>query len=492
MSNRLTEQLVAQLPADVVRPRYDRSQLKPGIVHLGVGAFHRAHQAWYTEQVLNREGGDWGIIGVSLRSAGVRDQLQPQQGLYTVVERDGDQRRCQVIGAISRVLVAPENPQQLIEQLSHPDIRVITLTVTEKGYCYDHATQALNSDDPDVQRDIASFPQSPTTAIAYLVASLALRAERGDPGVTLLSCDNLPHNGHILRKVVLDLASKVDPALPGWIETNVTFPCSMVDRIVPATSNADLEKLQQGSGVRDEAAVFTEPFSQWVVEDDFIRGAPDWQAVGAQFTNDVTPFETMKLRLLNGSHSLIAYLGYLMGYEYVHEVMADQQLSDLVRLYMDRQVQSTLTIPAGFDIDDYKTQLCQRFANSALNHRTYQIAQDGSQKIPQRWLASVRELEQQGERTDILSLAVAGWIRFLQGRRESGELFVVDDPLAERLQLAAAEEEPCRAVMGVVAVFGEMLTENPVFVQAVNDSYQQFSQAGISAAVGSVINAVRV
>ena len=488
MSARLSEQRLARLPEEVARPQYDRRDIDSGIVHLGVGAFHRAHQAWYTEQVLNREGGDWGIIGVSLRSAAVRDQLQPQDGLYTVVEREGEQRRCQVIGAINKVLVAPEDPQVLIEQLSHPDIKLVTLTITEKGYCYDAASGGLNAEHPDIQRDIAQFPSAPTTAIGYLVAALARRARLGGPGVTLLSCDNLSHNGHVLRKVVLDFVAKVDPGLNSWIADNVTFPCSMVDRIVPATTEEDLDALRQTLGVRDEAAVFTEPFSQWVVEDNFVRGAPDWRTAGVLFTTDVTPFETMKLRLLNGSHSLIAYLGFLAGYEYVHEVMADETFGRLVRLYMDHQAQPTLDIPAGFDIDEYKEQLCRRFANSALNHRTYQIAQDGSQKIPQRWLASVRVLQAKGMPTAILALAVAGWIRYLQGCRDDGERFEVDDPMNETLRAAAAQDDPCAGVMAITPVFGDMASTCEPFVLAVTDCYRRMTSAGIHNAMVSVLD----
>lgn len=487
MSVRLSNESLGGLSDHIVKPQYRRDAIKSGIVHLGVGAFHRAHQAWYTEQVLNREPGDWGIVGVSLRRPEARDQLQPQDGLYTVVERDGEQLRCQVVGAIKQVLVAPEDPQALIKQLAQAEIKLITLTITEKGYCYDAASGGLKLDHPDVQRDIEQFPENPTTAIGFLVASLAQRAASGRPGVTLLSCDNLSHNGRILQKVVLDFAARVDPSLPAWIKVNVSFPCSMVDRIVPATTVADLSTLQQILGVRDEAAVFTEPFSQWVVEDNFIRGAPDWQRVGVLFTDDVTPFETMKLRLLNGSHSLIAYLGFLAGYDYVHEVMADKDLERLVRLYMDAQAQPTLKIPQGFNIEEYKAQLCQRFANSALNHRTYQIAQDGSQKIPQRWLASVRTLANKGQSTMILALAVAGWIHYLEGRRDNGEAFDVDDPLAKSLRLAVQDKKPCQAVMEISSIFGDMLFTQEHFVAAVSQCYQQIKSQGVKATVQQVL-----
>ncbi len=488
MSTRLSNQSLGQLSNAIIRPQYQRDTIKAGIVHLGVGAFHRAHQAWYTEQALNRKVGDWGIVGVSLRRPEVRDQLQPQDGWYTVVERDGDQHRYQLVGAIKQMLVAPEDPQALIGQLAQAEIKLITLTITEKGYLYDAASGGLKQDHPDVLRDIEQFPESPVTAIAYLVSALALRAQNDLPGVTLLSCDNLSHNGKILRKVVLDFAARVDASLPAWIKTNVSFPCSMVDRIVPATTAADLTALEQSLGVKDEAAVFTEPFSQWVVEDNFVRGAPDWQGVGVLFTDDVTPFETMKLRLLNGSHSLIAYLGFLAGYDYVHEVMADKGLVRLVRLYMDTQAQPTMNIPEGFNIEGYKDQLCQRFANSALNHRTYQIAQDGSQKIPQRWLASVRALAGKNHSTEILALAVAGWIRYLEGRRDNGEEFELDDPLAKTLRIAIADKNPCRAVMEINSIFGDMLFTQEHFSASVSQYFQQLKSQGVAATVQQVLD----
>ncbi len=492
MSARLSETELAQLPAGVSVPRYNRHDTGAGIVHLGVGAFHRAHQAWYTQQVLDEQGGHWGIIGASLRSPDVRDRLAPQDGLYTLVERDGTRETCRVIGALKEILVAPEDPEALLDRLAHPDVRVVSLTITEKGYFYDSGTGALRREDPDILEDLERFPHAPVTAIGYLAAGLARRRDADAGGVTLLSCDNLPHNGRVLRQVLTDFVKQADTSLLPWIERNVTFPCSMVDRIVPATTGADLERLESMLGVRDEAAVFTEPFCQWVIEDHFARGAPEWQNVGVLLTDDVSPFETMKLRLLNGSHSLIAYLGYLAGYDFVHQVMADPELSRLVRLYMDRQAQPTLEVPAGFDVDAYKEALCQRFANAALNHRTYQIAQDGSQKIPQRWLAVVRDLLALGRPAPVLALAVAGWIRYQEGRRDNGETFRVDDPLADslsdRLQQAerAGTDKPA-AVLAENAVFGDLAATHPDFASAVGDYYQRLIADGVANTVARVL-----
>jgi fructuronate reductase len=488
MTARLTEALLQQLPAAVEIPRYDRAATGVGIVHLGVGAFHRAHQAWYTERALNLHGGDWAIIGASLRSAGVREQLNPQDGLYTLVERDGDQQRYQLIGAIKTVLVSPENPADLVAWLSSPVTKVVTLTITEKGYFYSAASGGLLVDHGDIQKDLQAFPENQATAIGLLAAGLASRRENGAGGITLLSCDNLSHNGRVLAKVIGDFVALVDPSLLPWIQDNVTFPCSMVDRIVPATTENNLAELEKTLGYRDEAAVFTEPFNQWVIENKFARGAPDWQAAGALYVDDVTPFETMKLRLLNGSHSLIAYLGFLAGYDFVHQVMADEKFAHLVRLFMDTQGQPTLDIPQGFDIEQYKDNLCQRFANAALNHKTYQIAQDGSQKIPQRWIAPLRQLLAQEKVTDIFALALAGWLRYLEGCRDNGEVYKVDDPLYESTLKASVEAGASVAeLLKIQAVFGDLAAENPGFVQQVEECYRRIASAGVAATVATLV-----
>lgn len=488
MNVRLSEDNLARLPPAVATPRYCRGLTGAGIVHLGAGAFHRAHQAWYTDLALARAGGHWGIVAASLRSPDVRNRLMPQDGLYTLVERDGNHRRQRVIGAIKTVLVAPENPRTLVEWLSDPDIRVITLTITEKGYCHDASSGRLRLDHPDIRRDLERFPEMPVTAVGYLAAGLARRRQLNRDGVTLLSCDNLPHNGRVLKTVVTDFVAEADPSLLPWIEKHVTFPCSMVDRIVPATTEEDLAGLESVLGCRDEAAVFTEPFNQWVVENNFARGAPLWQNVGALLVADVAPFETMKLRLLNGSHSLIAYLGYLAGYEYVHQVMANGHFRRLVRAYMDDQAQPSLTVPDGFDIDGYKENLCRRFANASLNHRAFQIAQDGSQKIPQRWLAAVRVLEDGGQSTNLIALAVAGWIHYLGGRRDNGDTFEVDDPLVDELRAATAAGTNPAGIFTVEAVFGDLARSCPAFVRRVEVLYRRLVSWGVAKTVIEVVD----
>lgn len=486
--SRLNAKALGQLPDAVVTPQYDRQAIKNGIVHLGVGAFHRGHQAWYTEQVLNNQGGDWGITGVSLRSATVQQQLQPQDGFYTLVEKQGDEQRLQVIGAIKDVIVAPENPGALLSLLSDETTQVVTLTITEKGYCYDFAADTLDANHPDILHDLEHFPFQPRTAVAYLVAALRTRRKKKLP-LTVLSCDNLPANGRILEKVVLAFAEKIDTTLAQWIKTSVAFPCSMVDRIVPATTPEDIASVRETLGVDDQATVATEPFAQWVIENNFKTPVPAWDKVGALFVEDVEPFEDMKLRLLNGSHSIIAYLGYLAGYDYVHQVVADKDFARFIRDYMDKIATPTLHMPEGFDLAAYKDQLLVRFANASLNHKTSQIAQDGSQKIPQRWLMSLRENIAAERDVSILALALAGWIRYLQGQRDNGETYSIIDPAADQLAAmtlrSSGSAQLVADVLAVESIFAGLDKEFPDLVAQVIYWHKQLITEGCQSVLAS-------
>ncbi len=465
--NRLTTDTLPTLQSGVELPQYCREDTHCAIVHLGVGAFHRGHQAWYTEQVMNQFGGNWGIVGASLRSSQVQQQLTPQDGLYSLVVRDSDQQSVQVIGALQKVIVAPQEPQALLAQLSSEATQLVTLTITEKGYCYDFSAQDLDFNHADIVSDLASYPEQVVSAVGFLVAALDQRCQQQRP-LTIISCDNLPANGKLLKQVVLSFAERVNSSLVEWIEEFVSFPCSMVDRIVPATTELDVKALQKTLNLDDQAAVFTEPFSQWVIENNFKTQVPAWDKVGALFVDDVIPFEEMKLRLLNGSHSIIAYLGDLAGYDYVHEVMADSRFTHLIRRYMDDVAGVTLKIPDSFDLSAYKDLLLKRFSNSSLNHKTSQIAQDGSQKIPQRWLSVARENFQHGRDSRLLALAIAGWIKYLQGRRDSGENYAVVDPLSEtfsELTTRLSDSETLvTAVLNVESVFSGIAQEIPEMV----------------------------
>lgn len=485
--NRLNKNVIADLPQDIILPSYDRASLKPGIVHLGIGAFHRAHQAFYTEAVLNKFGGNWGIIGSSLRSASVRDQLVPQDCLYTLVERSGDGEKLQLIGAVLDTLVGPENPAALVAQMVDTNIKIVSLTITEKGYCHDPATGNLNLAHPDIIHDFEHL-DSPISAIGYLVAALKHRFDNQQKAFTLLSCDNLPNNGEVLEKVVTQFAAKISPEFSAWIKANATFPCTMIDRIVPATTDEDRRDIEARLGLRDEGMVVCEPFTQWVVEDKFADGRPEWDKVGVLLVEDVRVFEKIKLRLLNGIHSIMAYSGYLSGFQYISEVMEQPAFVNLVKTYMAREAGETVVAPAGFDIEAYKQQLCDRFSNKALKHRTWQIAMDGTQKLPQRLLETLREQLAGNGHIDILCLGIAAWIRYVSGVDEQGAAIEVSDPLAKELRAAcdANQGNPAGMVKAIVAiqkVFGADLLGEARFVDTTTQWLERFYAKGVLASI---------
>ena len=470
---RLSPERLAALPSSVGIPRYDRSAVHVGIVHLGIGAFHRAHQAVYTDDVLAAGHVGWGICGVSLRSPATREALNPQSDLYTVVDRDADGDRLRIIGAIREIMVGPEDPRMVAARMAAPSVRIVSLTVTEKGYCHDPATGCLNEDDPGIVEDL-THPDRPMTAIGLICAALDRRRHQGLPAFTVLSCDNLPANGDTVAGLVHRFAELRDPALARWIADHVTFPDTMVDRIVPATTDGDRAAVADQLGVVAAWPVVAEPFSQWVIEDRFVDGRPAWETAGAELVADVTPYETMKLRLLNGSHSALAYLGYLAGYEAIADTMADPAFASLARRLMDDEVTPTLDVPQNVDLKAYKAALIDRFSNPALQHRTWQIAMDGSQKLPQRLLNTVRDLHQSDASFGVLALAVAAWMAYVTGIDERGRPIDVRDPLATKLrQLAdAAGRDPVQlsaALLSVGEVFGDDLPAVPAFRSAVSE-----------------------
>ncbi|UHD44894.1 mannitol dehydrogenase family protein [Aureimonas altamirensis] len=480
MTERLSDASLAALEPRIARPSYDRGSLRHGIVHLGVGAFHRAHQAVYTEIVLN--GGDtaWGIVGVSLRSPDTRDALAPQDGLYTVAVRDATGESLQVVGAISSLLVAPESPDAVLDALSAPDTRIVSLTVTEKGYCHKPATGELDEANADIVHDLAA-PATPKSAIGYLVEAIARRRAAGLAPFTVLSCDNLPSNGETVRRVVMRFAEIRDPELAAYIGGAVTFPSTMVDRIVPATTDADRQTVADALGLVDAWPIATEPFSQWVVEDRFASGRPTWEDAGVTFVDDVEPFELMKLRLLNGSHSTLAYLGYLAGHETVHATMMAPGFDALVLGLMEEEAIPTLPPIAGFDMRAYGGDLRDRFRNPALKHRTWQIAMDGSQKIPQRLLNTIRACRKAGLGHERLSLGVAAWMRYVMGTDEQGRPIDVRDPLAERIKAGLAgkssAQDVAEALFGL-GIFGDDLPADRGFVESLTAQLERLMRDG--------------
>ena len=419
------------LPASVQAPGYDRGAQAAGIVHIGIGAFHRAHQAVYTDAAIAAGERDWGIIGVSLRSPDVAAQLNPQDGLYTVSSRSAAGTELRVIGAVRHVLVAAQDRQAVIDAIAAPTTHIVSFTVTEKGYL----RRADGSLDLNAARRASSLYR-------FVGAALAAREAAGLPGLTLLSCDNLAGNGAALKALTQEYLAAEHPDLIDWFERNCTCPATMIDRIVPATTDADRAAVEAALGARDEGAVVTEGFSQWVIEDDFAGPRPRWDAVGAELVADVAPYETAKLRMLNGAHSALAYIGLGRGHDFVHQAIADPAIRPVIERLMREEAAPTIDAAPRQNLAAYADALLDRFANPALDHRLIQIAMDGSQKIPQRWLETLAWHQRRGQRCPSLEAAIAAWIGFLRSDHR------IDDPLADKLRAAAAGPDAMERLFG--------------------------------------------
>jgi fructuronate reductase len=418
---RLSAATIDGLPAHVARPDYDRLGQRIGIVHLGIGAFMRAHQAVFTDRAMAAGDRDWGIVGASLRSPAVRDMLTAQDGLFTVTENGADGARTRLIGSVRDVVVASAANNALHRALVSPDTAIVTVTVTEKGY-HRRADGSL---------DLAVVERADGTLYHHLARAFAGRRDAGIGGLSLVSCDNLADNGGVLAASLGAWLDHVDPSLGSWFARECTCPSTMVDRIVPAVTPADLDAVEAALGVRDEAAVLTEPFAQWVIEDDFAARRPRWDAVGAQIVADVAPYETAKLRMLNGAHSALAYLGLQAGLSYVHEAIGDPVIGASVERLMREEAAASLDPAPGQDLTAYADALLARFTNPTLRHALRQIASDGSQKIPQRWLASLEANRARGRTCPETLSALAAWMLHVRG--DGGP---VDDPRATELAAA--------------------------------------------------------
>ncbi|EFF0833987.1 fructuronate reductase [Escherichia albertii] len=476
----------------VARPSWDHSRLESRIVHLGCGAFHRAHQALYTHHLLESTDSDWGICEVNLMPGNDRvliENLKKQQLLYTVAEKGAESTELKIIGSMKEAL-HPEidGCEGILNAMARPQTAIVSLTVTEKGYCADAASGQLDFNNPLIKHDLEN-PTTPKSAIGYIVEALRLRREKGLKAFTVMSCDNVRENGHVAKVAVLGLAQARDPQLAAWIEENVTFPCTMVDRIVPAATPETLQEIADQLGVYDPCAIACEPFRQWVIEDNFVNGRPDWDKVGAQFVADVVPFEMMKLRMLNGSHSFLAYLGYLGGYETIADTMTNEDYRKAAFALMMQEQAPTLSMPEGTDLNAYATLLIERFSNPSLRHRTWQIAMDGSQKLPQRLLDPVRLHLKNGGSWRHLALGVAGWMRYTQGVDEQGNAIDVVDPMLAEFQKINAQyqgAECVKALLGLSGIFADDLPQNADFVGAVTTAYQQLCECGARASVAAL------
>ena len=463
---RLHPETLGDVDSSVSTPRYDYQQVQAGIVHLGLGAFHRAHQAVYTEAAMEKNGGNWGIIGVSLRSTTVFEQLAPQGYLYSVVSEDAQGQASQIIGAIREVLVAPRDPGRVAAAIANPDIALVTLTVTEKGYCLASDGCSLNREDQQIAHDLAN-PLQPASAVGILALGLQQRLAQGGAPLTVLSCDNLISNSKVLKGVLSDYLQSSFPEVLPWLENNTSFPCSMVDRIVPASTPRQKQNHALALGVVDEGAVFTEPFSQWVIEDRFCAGRPAWEAVGAQLVEDVIPYEGIKLRLLNATHSAIAYCGLVAGLKTVDQVMTDKDISAFVKELMAVDLIPTLHIPETFDIYAYSDQLLTRLANPALNHRCSQIAMDGCEKISQRWLPTFQAAPNAG----FLCKALSTWCYFILHTEQK-----IDDPKSDALYALRASPQSNESRLPALLSHARMTTNNmPDFAKLCSTVVKQMS-----------------
>ncbi|WP_128255556.1 mannitol dehydrogenase family protein [Falsirhodobacter deserti] len=429
---RLSAQVV--LPK-AMRPAYDPEAHGIGIVHLGLGAFHKAHQAAYTDAALAATGGDWRIAGVSLRSRDAVDALCPQDCRFTLVERGEGGTNARVIASIARALSCADGTGAILDAMVSPDCRIVTLTVTEKAYGLDRAGGGCDPAHPAVAADLAD-PEHPRGVLGLLVRALARRFAAGVAPFTVLCCDNLPSNGHLLRDAVVDFAARVDPQLARRIAADVAFPSSMVDRITPAATPATLAEAARLTGCEDRAAVETEAFHQWVIEDNFPLGRPSWDVAGALFVHDVTPYEELKLRMLNGTHSMLAYSGFHAGLRFVRDVMADPDLTILVRRHL-KAAAATLG-PLDIDVDAYADDLVKRFANPAIAHETFQIAMDGTEKLPQRIFKPAQMALSEGRNLRPFAFATAAWMRHATGASHDTPAYDLRDPRAEEIGQALA------------------------------------------------------
>lgn len=487
----LSNASLRQLPPNVRVPAYDRRALRPGIVHIGVGGFHRAHQAVYLDDLLHRNGAGaeaFGICGVGLMPGDARmgDVLRAQDYLYTVVTRSaaGDEPR--VIASIIDFLHAPANPEAVIARMASPETRIVSLTVTEGGYCENKATGELDTSNPTIIHDLA-HPDQPRGTYGYLAAALRRRQQRGEQPFTVQSCDNLLNNGNVCRRMLLAFLERQNPPLATWVAEHGAFPNSMVDRITPATTDGHSALVRETFGIDDGWPVVAEPFRQWVIEDHFTQGRPAWDAVGAQFVDSVEPYEKMKIRLLNGGHQVMCYIGMLLGYRHAPEAMADADVATLIQRFMDEEVTPLLPAVPGIDLQDYKRTLRERFANPAINDQLARIGTDGSARIVEFVLTTISEQLQRGGPIRAGAFTVAAWIKFLAGKDDEGKELPYIDPLGEALRDRARHGgADASAILSMRELFGE-LGNTPRFVNEVNAALRGLYQDGARVTLARVV-----
>ncbi|MEQ1943142.1 mannitol dehydrogenase family protein [Mesorhizobium sp. VNQ89] len=485
---RLADGTLPSLAKGVRQPSYDRSRTRIGFAHIGVGAFHRGHQAEYTEDALEAGADDRAEIGINLRPPSIEDQLSPQDGLYTRLLVGGDRTEARVIGSIRKVLDAARGHAEAIAALSHPGIDVITMTVTEKGYCHVPATGALDWQRPEIKADLQQATGRQSLP-GFLTEMLARRMAANAP-LTLVSCDNIPGNGAILKAVVSDLAEAVDRPLAAWIADNVRFPSTMVDRIVPATQAEDLKRVEELTGVVDKSVVVGEPFRQWVLEDDFNRRRPRWDIAGAEFVRDVQPYEFIKMRVLNACQTALSYLGALSGLETSYDAVCDPLLRSFAEHMISDESSAVLPDVPGMQVAPYLKLSLSRLSNPAIRHTNHQIATDGSQKINQRLLQPLRDRMAQGLPSPLLETAVGGWVTYLAKSQPAfGAAWQANDQImpfvADTARASAGDIEAfAKLFVGNRSIFGETLAGDASFASRVASSARALMKDGVAKALG--------
>lgn len=470
-------------------PVYDRSKIACGIMHMSIGGFHRSHQAVYLDDLLAHGHNSWGICAVGLmpQDKDKIDKLQRQDNLYTVLERSAEADTTRVVGSITETLHAPSSPDAVLARLMDERIKILSLTITEKGYCYDN-DRNLDQKNDLIRHDLNNL-SSPKTALGYIVSALKNRRDKGKKPFTVMSCDNLPHNGNLTQKLVLQFAELVDHELSCWIKENVSFPNSMVDRITPVTKDDIVTTLQVKFGIEDAWPVVCEDYIQWVLEDNFSNDRPPLEEVGVQIVKDVDPYEKMKVRLLNGSHSALSYLSYLMGYRAVDTAMNDSLISGFVRAYMDHDITPTVPPVPGINLDQYKDKLIERFSNPAISDQVQRLAEDGSQKIPNAILPCIAMQLEKGGSTKFSALAIAGWFRYLTAVDESLQPIEITDPLSAKLIAAAKlDTDTPRHLLAIEEIFGTHLPLNDDFVKDLTFYMKSLKHEGVKKTLTETLN----
>jgi mannitol 2-dehydrogenase len=489
MSLKLSAAALSRLPAGVATPKYDRADLKPGVFHIGVGNFHRAHQAVYLDDLFNQGlSRDWALVGTGVRpaDAAMRSALQAQDWLTTVVEQEAHLSQARVTAAMID-FITPGDSAAILAEMVKPEIRIVSLTITEGGYYISPATQTFDPAHPDIAADAANF-DAPKTAFGLIAQALKRRRAAGVKPFTVMSCDNIPGNGHVTENAVAGLAELVDPQLADWIRHNVAFPNSMVDRITPATSDRERNMLRDNWGVEDGWPVFCEEFKQWVIEDRFCNGRPELEKVGVTFTADVAPYELMKIRILNGGHAAIAYPAALLDIHFVHEAMEDAQISAFLEKLTKTEIIPTVPPPPATDLEDYRQLIARRFANPKIGDTITRLCLDGSNRQPKFILPTVRSRLEGGRGFAGLALVSALWCRYVYGVSESGRAIAPNDDNWARLQAHGqrAKGDP-QAYLEMGDIFGN-LANDPAYVAAFSKALTSLWSKGVRATLDDYLN----